>query len=61
MNKFRALFESGVFAEKYSGIIEIYPRKAMNVFTLEAALHELQKTHDIIQLFPGHLRAFEKK
>lgn len=61
MEKFKTLFESGIFVEKYPGIIEIYPRKAMNTFTLDAALIQLSKTHDIIQLFPGRLRAFEKK
>lgn len=61
MEKFKTLYDSGAFVEKYTGIIEIYTRKAMNTFILDAALHELSKTHNIIQLFPGRLRAFEKK
>ena len=55
------MFDNGVFEIKHNGIIEIYPRKAMNTFTLDAALTELSKTHDIVKMFPGWLRAFEKR
>ena len=54
------MFENGVFESKYNGIIEIHPRRAMNAFTLDAALAELSKTHDIIKMFPDWLRAFKK-
>lgn len=55
------MFENGVFEQRYKGIIEIYPRRAMNTFVLEAALNELSKTHKIIKMFPDWLRAFELK
>ena len=54
------MFDNGVFEIKHNGIIEIYPRKAMNTFTFDAALSELSKTHDIVKMFPDWLRAFEK-
>lgn len=53
------MFDNGVFESKYKNIIEIYPRKAMNTFTFDAALHELSKTHEIIQVTSEHLRAFK--
>lgn len=53
------MFENGVFESKYKNIIEIYPRKAMNTFTFDAALHELSKTHEIIQVTSEHLRVFK--
>lgn len=55
------MFDNGVFEIKHNGIIEIYPRKAMNTFTFDAALTELSKTHDIVKMFPDWLRAFKKK
>lgn len=54
------MFDNGVFKTKHKNIIEIYPRKAMNTFTFDAALHELSKTHEIVQIFPDWLRAFKK-
>ena len=54
------MFERGIFETKHKGIIEIYPRKAMNTFTFDAALSELSKTHEIVKMFPDWLRAFEK-
>lgn len=59
-NLINMMFEQGVFESKYKNIIEIYPRKAMNTFTFDAALHELSKTHEIIKMFPDWLRAFKK-
>ena len=55
------MFDNGVFEIKHNGIIEIYPRKAMNTFTFDAALSELSKTHEIVKMFPDWLRAFEKR
>lgn len=47
--------------EKYKGIIEIYPRKCMNSFVLDAKLNELSKTHDLVKVTNGWIRAFKKK
>ena len=55
------MFDNGVFETKHKGIIEIYPRKAMNTFTFDAALSELSKTHEIVKMFPDWLRAFKKR
>lgn len=52
---------SGVMKIKYAGIIEIYPRKATNSFVLDAALHILSKTHEIVGMTDNWLRAFEKR
>lgn len=60
-NLIQMMFDNGVFEIKHNGIIEIYPRKTMNTFTLDAALAELSKTHDIVKMFPDRLRAFEKR
>lgn len=60
-NLIKSMFDNGVFEIKHKGIIEIYPRKAMNTFTFDAALSELSKTHDIVKMFPDWLRAFEKR
>ena len=60
-NLITMMFDNGVFEIKHNGIIEIYPRKATNTFTLDAALTELSKTHDIVKMFPNWLRAFEKR
>ena len=46
--------------QKYDGILEIYPRKAMNSYVYESVLKEISKTHNIHQIFPDYLRAFEK-
>ena len=54
------MFDAGVFQQKYNGIIEIYPTKAMNSDVFDAALRELSKTHDIVKLLSGWLRAFER-
>ena len=54
------MFECNAFEKRYNGIIEIFPHRAMSTFTLDAALYELSKTHDIVQMFPDWLRAFEK-
>lgn len=51
---------SGVMKNKYAGIIEIYPRKATNSFVLDAALHILSQTHEIIKMTDNWIRAFEK-
>lgn len=52
---------SGVMKIKYAGIIEIYPCKATNSFVLDAALHILSKTHEIVRMTDNWLRAFEKR
>ena len=52
---------SGVMKIKYAGIIEISPRKATNSFVLDAALHILSKTHEIVRMTDNWLRAFEKR
>lgn len=52
---------SGVMQIKYAGIIEIYPRKATNSFVLDAALHILSQTHEIVRMADNWLRAFEKR
>lgn len=62
MNKIiNAMYKSGVFVQRYTGIIEIYPRKAMNSDLFCAALDEISKTHDIVKITNNWLRAFEKK
>jgi hypothetical protein len=53
--------KNGVMEIKYTGIIEIYPCKATNIFVLDAAMHTLAKTHDIIKITNNWLRAFEKR
>ena len=60
-NLITMMFDNGVFETKHNGIIEIYPRKAMNTFTFDAALSELSKTHEIVKMFPDWLRAFKKR
>ena len=52
---------SGVMKINYAGIIEIYPRKATNSFVLDAALHILSQTHEIVRMTDNWLRAFEKR
>lgn len=52
---------SGVMQIKYAGVIEIYPRKATNSFVLDAALHILSQTHEIVKMTDNWLRAFEKR
>lgn len=46
--------------EKYKGILEIYPRKCMNTYVLDAKLIELQKDYDLVQVFPDWIRVFKK-
>lgn len=53
--------KNGVMQIKYAGIIEIYPRKATNSFVLDAALHILSQTHEIVRMTDNWLRAFEKR
>lgn len=53
--------KNGVMKIKYVGIIEIYPRKATNSFVLDAALHILSQTHEIVRMTDNWLRAFEKR
>lgn len=53
--------KNGVMEIKYVGIIEIYPRKATNSFVLDAALHILSQTHEIVRMTDNWLRAFEKR
>lgn len=47
--------------EKYEGILEIYPRKCLNSYVLQAKLNELQKDYDLVQIFPEWIRAFKKR
>ena len=53
--------KNGVMTIKYAGIIEIYPRKATNSFVLDAALHILSQTHEIVRMTDNWLIAFEKR
>lgn len=46
--------------EKHQGVLEIYPRKCMNTFVLEAKLNELQKDYNLIHVLPDWIRAFKK-
>ena len=46
--------------QKYDGILEIYPRKAMNSYTYEKVLYEISKKYNIVKVFDQWLRAFEK-
>lgn len=55
------MFERGIFEKRFTGIIEIYPHKAMNSDIFTAALDELSKTHQVIKITNNWLRAFEKK
>lgn len=57
----RLMFERGVFREEYAGIIDIFPRKAMNSDLFDAALNEIANTHEIIMITPDILRAFKRK
>lgn len=61
MNIVQRMFEQGVFKRRYTGIIEIYPRKASNSQAFEAALFEISKTHDLYRITTDYLRAFERK
>ena len=47
--------------QKYNGILEIYPRKAMNSYVYEEVMKTLNKTHSIHKIFDDYLRAFEKQ
>jgi hypothetical protein len=53
--------KNGVMEIKYVGIIEIYPCKATNSFVLDAALHILSQTHEIVRMTDNWLRAFEMR
>ena len=55
------MFEQGIFVQKYKDIIEIYPHKVTNSMVFDAALSEIEKDHDLYQMFPGWLRAFKKR
>ena len=57
----QVMFERGVFVEKCPGIIEIYPRKTMLSELFNAALIEINKTHEIVKMTPYWLRAFKRK
>jgi hypothetical protein len=54
------MFERGVFVERYVGIIEIYPHKVTNSEVFNAALAEIGKDYNLVQIFPGWIRAFKK-
>lgn len=53
-------FKTGVFVEKYEGIVEIYPRKAMCSQVFDTVLKDMQEQYDIVQITNGWLRAFKK-
>jgi hypothetical protein len=53
-------FKTGVFAEKYEGVIEIYPRKAMCSQVLDIILKDMQEQYDIVQITNEWFRAFKK-
>ena len=46
--------------QKYNGILEIYPRKAMNSYVYESVMRKLNKTHKLFQITSDWMRAFEK-
>ena len=46
--------------ENYKGIIEIYPTKCTNTRVLNKVLFELSKTHNLVKITKGWIRAFEK-
>ena len=50
----------GKIKMQYQGIIEIFPQKFLNTFCLNKFLLELQKDYELIQIFPGLIRAFKK-
>lgn len=54
------MFEQGIFKQKYKGIIEIYPHKAMNSKLFTAAIDEISKTHAIFRITDNWLRAFKR-
>lgn len=55
------MFENGVFKQKYKGIIEIYPRKAMNDFVFKKALKELIKqNYKLYKMTDNWMRAFKE-
>ena len=47
--------------QKYNGILEIYPRKAMNSYVYESVLYDISKEYNIVKVFDGWLRAFKKQ
>lgn len=61
MNAVEICMKNGSMKIKYSGIIEIYPRKATNTYVFNAALHTLSETHDLIKMCDNWIRAFKKK
>jgi hypothetical protein len=61
MNIIQSMFDSGVFVQKYYGIIEIYPHKAMNSYIYNAALRELNKNYKLYKITDNWLRAFKKE
>ena len=54
------ILDNKVFIQKYEGIIEIYPRKAMNSYTFNVKLRLLAQTHDIFKITDSRLRAIER-
>lgn len=54
------MFKIGVFHQDYEGIIEIFPRRAMNSFTFEAALEEIREKYTIVKIFSDWYRAFKR-
>ena len=46
--------------ENYKGIIENYPTKCTNTEVLNKVLFELSKTHNLVRITKGWIRAFEK-
>lgn len=47
--------------QNYCGVVEIYPTKCTNYLVLNKVLHELQKTHNLVQITNDWIRGFEKK
>jgi NADH:ubiquinone oxidoreductase subunit F (NADH-binding) len=54
------MFERGIFTYKYKDIIEIYPHKVTNGMVFDAVLLEIEKDYNLVQMFPGWIRAFKK-
>lgn len=60
MEAVKLMYEIGVFEVKYKGIVEIHPLKCFNHYTLDLALKELSKTHELVKMTNNWIRAFEK-
>ena len=60
MDKIEQYKTEGKIKIQYPEIIEIFPQKFLNTFCLNKFLLELQKDYELVQIFPGLIRAFKK-